>query len=388
MTCRQSLLLAALLLGAATIGGPSARAQMPGAGGPPAVGVAKVEPHPMTETQSFVGRVRAEQRVALAARVTAFLDHQTFTEGSEVRAGDLLYVLEQAPFAADLAAKQAAVAQAQAQLDNAKLVYQRAVSLLRTPAGQQAAVDSSKATMLADAAQLEAAAAQVRQSAINLAYTEIHAPIAGKIGRTSVTPGNIVSPSSGTLATIVSQDPMYVVFPVPVRTMLDLRRAAEGPGGEKDAFRIRLVLPDGKTYGQDGQLGFIDNTVGEGTDTIVLRGTIANPVVAGNRELVDGEFVTVLLEGARPADVLSIPRVAVMTDQRGDYVYALDKDNRVREARVKLGETTPTLAAVLTGLSAGEVVVVDGLQKVRPGQAVAPAPDTPPAPRIQKTAER
>lgn len=388
MTCRRSLMLAALLLSIASLGGVPALAQMPGAGGPPAVGVAKVEPHPMTESQSFVGRVRAEQRVALAARVTAFLDREVFAEGSEVKAGDLLYVLEQAPFEADLAAKQAAVAQAQAQLDNAKLVYQRAASLLRTPAGQQAAVDSAKATLLADAALLSAAEAQVRQSAINLAYTEIHAPISGKIGRTSVTPGNIVSPSSGTLATIVSQDPMYVVFPVPVRTMLDLRRAAESPGGEKDAFRIRLVLPDGKTYGQDGRLGFIDNTVGEGTDTIVLRGTIPNPVVAGNRELVDGEFVTVLLEGARPADVLSIPRVAVMTDQRGDYVYALDKDNRVREARVKLGETTPTLAAVLTGLSAGEVVVVDGLQKVRPGQVVAPAPDTPSAPRIQKTAER
>ncbi len=389
MICRPTLLVVALLLVIATMGGAPARAQMAGAGGPPpAVGVAKVEPHPVTETQTFVGRVQAMQRVALAARVTAFLDRQVFTEGSEVKAGDLLYVLEQAPFEADLAAKQAAVAQAQAQLDNAKLVFQRAASLLRTPAGQQAAVDSARATMLADAAQLSAAEAQVRTSAINLAYTEIHAPIAGKIGRTTMTPGNIVSSSSGTLATIVSQDPMYVVFPVPVRTMLELRHAADVPGGEEDAFRIRLKLPDGKTYAQAGRLGFIDNTVGEGTDTIVLRGTIPNPVAAGNRELVDGEFVSVQLEGARPAELLSIPRAAVMTDQRGDYVYALDKDNRVREARVTLGQATPVLASVLSGLSQGDVVIVDGLQKVRPGQVVAPAPDTSVTPRIQKTAER
>jgi membrane fusion protein (multidrug efflux system) len=360
--------------------GSAARAQQQGAGGPPpAVGVARAEPHAITETQEFVGRVQATQRVALAARVTAFLDRQAFTEGTEVKTGDLLYVLEQAPFQADLAAKQANVAQATAQLQNAKLAYDRASTLLKTPAGQQAAYDAAKATMLSDAAQLSAAEAQERQAAISLGYTEIRAPIAGKIGRTTVTPGNIVSPSSGTLATIVSQDPMYVVFPVPVRTVLELGAAASRAGGTADAYRIRLRLSDGREYAQAGRLDFVDNTVGQSTDTIVLRGSIANPSVASAggqtvRELVDGEFVTVLLEGARPTAVRAIPRAAVMTDQQGDYVYALDKGNHVRQTRVTLGQATPLLASVLGGLASGQTVIVDGLQKVRPGQVVAPAP--------------
>jgi membrane fusion protein (multidrug efflux system) len=362
---------AALVLSAAF----PARAQMPGPGGPPpAVGVARVEPHAMTETQEFVGRVQATQRVALVARVTAFLDRQVFTEGAEVKAGDLLYVLEQPPFQADLAAKQANVAQASAQLDNAKLAFQRASSLLKTPAGQQAAVDTARATMLSDAAQLANAEAQARQSAINLGYTEIRAPIAGKIGRSAVTPGNVVSPGSGTLATLVSQDPMYVVFPVPVRITAELERAA---GGD-EAFRIRLRLPDGHEYAQAGRLNFMDNTVEQGTDTIVLRGSIPNPLSQDRRELVDGEFVTVLLEGARPAELLAIPRPAVMTDQQGDYVFTLDKDNRVQQTRVTLGQVTPLLAAVRSGLAAGQTIVVDGLQKVRPGQVVAPGPAAKP----------
>ncbi len=364
MTGRFPAALFALLLVAVV-----ARAQMPAGGPPPAVGVAKAEPHPITEAREYVGRVQATQRVALVARVTAFLDRRTFTEGAEVKAGDLLYVLEQPPFQADLAAKQAAVAQARAQLDNAKLAFERAASLLKTPAGQQAAVDAARATMLSDAAQLQAAEAQVRQSAISLAYTEIRSPIAGKIGRSTVTEGNVVSPSSGTLATVVSQDPMWIVFPVPMRSLMDVRKTAA------DGWRIRLRLPDGREYAEAGKLDFIDNTVGQGTDTIVLRGEVANPTLAaGGRELVDGEFVTVVLEGARPRELLAIPRAAVMSDQQGDFVYSLDKDNRVRQTRVTLGQTTPLLASVQAGLAAGEPVIVDGLQKVRPGQVVAPAP--------------
>jgi membrane fusion protein (multidrug efflux system) len=361
----------------------AARAQMPG-GPPPAVGVVRAETQPITETSEFVGRIQSVDRVALVARVTAFLEQRLFAEGSEVNKGDLLYVLEQPPFQADLAAKQATVQQLQANLVNATIAYNRAASLLRTPAGQQSTVDDAKATMLADSALVQNAEAQVETSQINLEYTQIHAPISGKIGRTTLTVGNVVSPSSGTLATIVSQDPMYVVFPISVRTALELRERYADKGGF-NAVVIKLRLPDGRMYNQTGKLDFVDNTVSASTDTLILRGSIPNPPLhngkVGNatvRELVDGEFVSVALEGVQPVQLLTVPRAAVLSDQRGDYVYTVDADNKVQQTRIQLGQSTPTVAAVLSGLTAGAMVITDGVQKVHPGQVVSPGPASPP----------
>jgi membrane fusion protein, multidrug efflux system len=381
-------LLAVLLTVCAGLGLTQAIAQAPG--GPPSVGVVRVLKQPITETSEFVGRIQATDRVNLIARVTAFLEERHFTEGTEVKQGDLLYVLEQPPFQADLEAKQAAVQQTQAQLANATITLNRATSLLHTPAGQQSTVDDTRATALSDAAQVLAAQAQQKQSEINLGYTQIHAPISGKIGRTAVTIGNVVSPSTGTLATIVSQDPMYVVFPIAVRAMLELRHHYADKGGFR-AVVIRIRLPDGSLYAQKGTLDFEDNTVATTTDTVVLRGSIANPplrddVPAGGgaaggfteRELVDGEFVTVLLEGVEPVELLSIPRAAVLSDQQGDYVYTVDAGNKVQQSRVQLGQSTPVTVSVLSGLTEGQMVVLDGIQRVRPGLVVTPGPASPP----------
>jgi membrane fusion protein (multidrug efflux system) len=381
-------LLAVLLTVCAGLGLTQAIAQAPG--GPPSVGVVRVLKQPITETSEFVGRIQATDRVNLIARVTAFLEERHFIEGTEVKQGDLLYVLEQPPFQADLEAKQAAVQQTQAQLANATITLNRATSLLHTPAGQQSTVDDTRATALSDAAQVLAAQAQQKQSEINLGYTEIHAPISGKIGRTAVTIGNVVSPSTGTLATIVSQDPMYVVFPIAVRAMLELRHHYADKGGF-GAVVIRIRLPDGSLYAQKGKLDFEDNTVATTTDTVILRGSIANPplrddVPAGGgaaggfteRELVDGEFVTVLLEGVEPVELLSIPRAAVLSDQQGDYVYTVDANNKVQQSRVQLGQSTPVTVSVLSGLTEGQMIVLDGIQRVRPGLVVTPGPASPP----------
>ncbi len=375
-------LLGVLLTMWSGLGLTAVHAQAPG--GPPSVGVVRVQKQPITETSEFVGRIQATDRVNLLARVTAFLEERHFTEGAEVKKGDLLYVLEQPPFQADLEAKKAAVQQMQAQLQNATIGLNRAASLLHTPAGQQSTVDDTRATMLSDAAQVLAAQAQQKQSEINLGYTEIHAPISGKIGRTTVTVGNVVSPSSGTLASIVSQDPMYVVFPVAVRVMVDLRHRTADKGGFR-AVLIRVRLPDGTLYDQKGALDFEDNTVAPTTDTVILRGSIANPPLGHDasggfteRELVDGEFVTVLLEGAEPVELLSVPRAAVLSDQQGDYVYTVGADNKVQQTRVQLGQSTPVMAAVLSGLTEGQMVVLDGIQRVRPGLVVTPGPASPP----------
>ena len=375
--------LAAILL----LTGVPAWAQF-GPGGPPAVGVVRAEPHAVTETSEFVGRIQATDRVNLVARVTAYLEQMTFVEGAEVKKGDLLYRLEQPPFEADVQAKAATIAQMQAQLQNAAITLHRAEALLHTPAGQQSTVDDARANQLSYQAQLMQAEANLRISRINLDYTEIRAPIDGKIGRTAVTIGNVVSPSSGTLATIVSQDPMYVVFPISVRAALDLRQRYHDKGG-LNAVVIRVRLPDGRIYDQVGKVDFVDNTISANTDTITLRGVIANPRLPGidasgaktnvaARELTDGEFVRVLLEGVEPITALTVPRAAILSDQSGDYVYVVGAGNKIEQRRLQLGQSTPTEAVVLKGLDAGAMVVVDGVQRVRPGLVVAPGPASPP----------
>ena len=353
----------------------SARAQMPGAG-PPAVGVVPTNRQTITESSEYTGRIMATQRVNVVARVAAFIDEVAFKEGAEVKKGDLLYRLEQAPFKADVQAKQAQVTQFKAQLLNAQAVLGRSQTLLKGPAGQQSAVDVALANEQALEAQVLGAEAQLQQAQINLDYTEIRAPIDGKIGRTAVTPGNYVSPGTGTLVSIVSQDPMFVVFPVPTRTAMDLQ--AKSAEKRSDDLLIRVRLPDGKMYDHAGALDFVDNTVGSNTDTMILRGVISNPRLTrfrgGIRELVDGELVTVILENSEKTQALAIPRAAVLSDQEGDYVYVVGADNKAQQRRVKLGQSTPAFAAVLSGLSEGENVIVDGIQRVRPGQVVAPGP--------------
>src|SRR6267142_3522942 len=326
-----------LIAGAIAVGTPSATRAQPAPSGPPAVGVVEAIKRPITETSEFLGRIEAVNRVNVVARVTAFLEKRLFEEGAEIKAGDELYRLERGPFEADLASKQGVVAQLQATLENAKLTTDRARTLLSGPAGQQSTYDAALANQRSLEAQVQSAQAQVQSSQINLDYTDIRSPIDGKIGRTAVTEGNVVSPGSGVLTTIVSQDPMYVLFPIPVRAGLELRDRYATRGGF-NAVVIKLRLPDGRLYGQTGQLNFVDNTVQQSTDTISVRGAILNPslhdpshdpATTGGpvRELTDGEFVTVMLEGVQPVEVLAVPRSAVLSDQQGDYVFTVGADN-------------------------------------------------------------
>jgi membrane fusion protein, multidrug efflux system len=353
----------------------------------PAVGVIAAMRKPITQSSEYIARIQAKDRVNVVARVAAFMDKVYFTEGAEVKSGDPLYRLEQGPFQADVQAKQASVAQFKAQLQNATVAYGRAKALLSTPAGQQSAVDLALANQQSLQAQVQNAEAQLQVSQINLGYTDIRAPIDGKIGRTAVTRGNYVSPGSGTLAMIVSQDPMYAIFPVSARVVLDLRQRYADKGGFAAAV-LRVRLPDGRIYNQTGTIDFVDNTIASNTDTITLRGIIANPVLpsGAGRELVDGELVTVILEDAAPVEAIAIPRAAILSDQRGDYIYVVGGDDKAEQRRVKLGQSSPTFAVVTSGLSEGENVVVEGVQRVRPGEKVAPGPASPAASAISGAA--
>jgi membrane fusion protein (multidrug efflux system) len=258
---------------------------------------------------------------------------------------------------------------------------QRAQSLLSTPAGQQSTVDSALANERGLTAQIAGAQAQLETAAINLGYTAIYAPIDGEISATQVTEGNVVSPTSGTLANIVSQDPMYVLFPVSVRAGLDLRDRYGQKGGF-NAVIVKVRLPDGRIYGPDGKLDYISPTVAENTDTLTVRAVIPNPRIYPSnepvpRELFDGEFVTVLLEGVQPITVLAIPRAAVLSDQQGDYVYVVDAQNKAQIRRIQQGQSTPSTAVITNGLSDGELVISEGLQDIHEGETISPGPATP-----------
>jgi membrane fusion protein (multidrug efflux system) len=344
--------------------------------------VITVQRQPMTESYEFNGRIQPVNSVNIVARVTAWLDKQLFVEGTDVKKGDLLYTLEKPPFEAAVDRQKAAVAQAEAQLANADIELRRAQYLLGQNAGSQQRADTAEATQRVAAAQLKAAQAQLETAQIDLAYTDVYSPIDGRIGRTSVTIGNVVGPSSGTLTTVVSQDPIYVAFPVPTRRTIELREQYAQKGGF-DPVRIRVRLPDGRTYGETGQLDFVNNTIARDTDTLELRAVIANPVLASQtaggvklRELVADEFVTVFVESVEPTLVIAVPRAAILTDQQGSYVYVVDGQNIARQRRVRLGQLTPETAGIVDGLNEGEQVIVEGVQRARPNAPVTPAPVT------------
>lgn len=357
-----------------------AYAQMPGPAGPTAVGVVTVESKPVVDHTEVSGRIESKDRVALVARVTAYLEKQFFEDGVDVKKGDLLYRLERGPFEADVESKKAQVAQEEAQKELADLTLARAVQLLAKDAGSQSTADNAKATQKSAMARVESAKAELQRSQINLDYTEIRAPVDGRINRSAVTEGNVVGPTSGTLATVVSQDPMYVVFPMSVRALEELRDKNADKGG-LDAVKVNVRLPNGKTYAQTGKIDFVDTTVAKDTDSITLRAVIANPRLpegqgskALGRELINDEFVTVIIESATTENLPSIPRAAIMSDQQGDYVFVVGKENTVEQRRIERGPSTPQTASIAKGLNDSDILILEGIQRVRPGVKVAPQP--------------
>lgn len=384
--------LAALLLLTASSLGP-ALAQ-PGPQGPPAVGVIKTERQPVTESSEFIGRVEAIDRVDLRARITGFLNERLFREGQEVTEGQLLFRLERAPVEAEVARAQAQVASAEAALTNANINLDRARDLVRSAAGTQARVDDAVAQQRTAQAQLLAAQAQLRVAQINLGYVDIAAPFAGKIGRSNFSPGAVVGPDSGPLATIVSQNPMRVAFPVSLRAGLELRDRFADRGGVQ-AVQVRIRLANNQVFPEVGRIEFIDTTVSRDTDTLLIRARINNPPMpyaggAGDpeRQLIDGMFVNVFVEGVSPIQAVVIPRAAVLQDQQGNYVFLVGAQNRAERRGVTLGRTMGDQVVIEGGLDGGETLITEGVQRVRPGQPVNPAPAGAPPVRPGGPAQR
>ena len=341
----------------------------------PAVGVVPVERRAVEGRASFVGRVSAVDTVQIVARVTGFLRERTFTEGQEVRAGDLLFVLEREPFEATVAARRADLASAQAALLNAELQLARADELVRTNNIPLATRDQRRAEAEMAKARVQEAEAALRMAEIDLGYTLITAPFAGRIGRSAVSVGAVVSPQSGPLATLTSVDPMHVTFRVSQRAVLEYQRRRAGAGEAQaaaDALAVRIRLADGSAYPHEGVIDFIDPQIDRGTDTQAVRASIPNP----ERILFDGATVTVDVAAREPRRALVIPRAALLADREGQYVFVVDAQGRAAVRRVRVGNTTPAAAEIVEGLSEGENLVVEGIQRIRAGIPVQAGPAT------------
>ncbi|HET6183817.1 MAG TPA: efflux RND transporter periplasmic adaptor subunit [Acetobacteraceae bacterium] len=367
---RHGLRIAAALLPMlGGLAGPVS-AQPPGATAPPpAVVVAPVAVENVAPSSSFVGHVQAIQSVAIVPRVTAFIEQEPVKQGSDVKKGEVLFELQKAQY-------QAAVEQAQAQLDsanaalkNAQLQYQRAAQLAHQGFEAQSNLDQAIATRDQDQANVLAAQASLAEAALNLSYCTIVAPIDGRIGAIAPTVGNLVTPSTPAMVTINQMDPIRVVFPVSDRQIVSVQQQT-GASVDKIAagLAVTLTLPDGKPYAQAGRIAFLGNEVSTETGTVSVYADFPNP----DRLLLPGSYVTVNVRRAQPQERPVVPVASVITDQQGSYVLVVDSNDVVQQQPITLGWQVAQNYIVEKGLTGGERVIVAGMQKVRPGERVAP----------------
>ena len=341
---------------------PAAAATVPA----PAVGVRLVVQRGVSQSFEFVGHIKATDKVDLRARVEGFLEKRLFREGQDVKAGDLLYQIEKVQYEALVEQAKANLAAAEAESTNAKLEYSRQLELSKRQYSAQSVVDQNRATMDTAAAKIMQAKAALRQAEVNLDYTDIRAPIAGRIGQTAYTIGNLVNPASGVLATIVSQDPIYVLFPISVRDLETIREARRKEGGGLNKIDILVRLANGQLYAHPGIWNFTDPQVDQQTDTLIMRAANLNP----EGTLADGQVITAINRERKEEPRLVVPQTALQVDQSGYYVLVVNGEHKVEPRRLKTGPNIGTDVVVLSGLKEGDKVIVDGIQKVRPGQVV------------------
>ena len=336
------------------------------------VGVVTAERKPVTKTLDFVGRVEAVQRVEVKARITGYLEDIAFKEGDLIKEGAPLYGIEKGLL-------QAAVEQAEGELTKSKAAkvltevqLQRAEELLAKGSGTTVARDQALAADQSAQGAILVDEANLQTDRINLGYASITSPIAGKVGKTNITKGNVVTPQSGPLTVIVSQDPMYVTFPVSQREFLRAQQA--GHSVDITGIKAALRYADGSAYKFPGKINFIDVSVDRATDTVLARATFPNP----DAGLIDGQLVSVALESGTAEQKIVIPQAALISDQEGVYVFIVS-DGKAAVRRIKTAGPSGTGIVVEQGLTGGEQVIVEGIQGLRRDAAVRATP-LPPAP--------
>lgn len=358
-----STVCAALLL--AGLAAPAVAQQ-----GPPPVTVAKPVVKEIVEDDEFVGRFEARRAVEVRARVTGYLQRTHFVDGAEVAAGDLLFTLDQDMFqsAVDQAEASAAVAEATATFATEQ--FERAAALIENGTISQATLDQRREAFLQASAEITVARAAERAARIDFGYTEIRAPIAGRIGRDRVTPGNLVTANETVLTTIVSADPMDFYFDIDERYFLAYQRDArarasslqEGAGD----LPVKITLNDGAVF--DGVLDFAENRLDEATGTMRVRAIVDN----AQGVLQPGLFGRVNVPGSLPYEGVLIPDEAVVADQNRRLVRLVDGDGMVSERIIRPGPRIDGYRVVREGLDGSETLVIEGLLRARPGAAVAP----------------
>jgi membrane fusion protein, multidrug efflux system len=331
------------------------------------VGTVAAERKPVSRASDFVGRVEAINRVQVRARVTGYLDAVLFKEGDTIKENAPVYQLEKGQFEASVKQAEGALERAKAAKVLTAVQLTRAEDLFKRGSGTEVTRDQTLAADQQAAGSILEAEANLQTAKINLGYTDITSPIAGKIGRTSVTKGNVVGPDTGALTTIVSQDPMYVTFPVSQRDFLRAQQTGNRPNLQD--LKVRLRYSDGTEYAETGTLNFVDVSVDRSTDTVTVRATVPNP----KGGLIDGQLMRVVVEADKPEEKIVIPQSALIADQQGVYVFVVE-DGKAAVRRVKTGAGHGTGVVIEEGLKGGELVIVQGLQSVRPGAPVRATP--------------
>ena len=344
-------------------------AEQPGSGSEllPLVTVAPVTIQDVNPPTEYIGHVEAIQAVDLRARVEGFLEQINFKEGDNVPSGKVLYVIEQAPYLAKVAVDKAQVAQAEAELTRANQHLQRLRSALAAsiPAMD---LDDAVAAQLRAEAQIAMAKANLNRSLLDLGYTTIKAPINGRIGRTAYTRGNLVGPTSKPLARIVQMDPIRVVYSISDNNLAAIQMALNDAAEGQRHFDLvpRLRLANGTILDTKGRIDFVDNEMDPATGTIAIRAEFDN----AKNLLIPGEYVNVLVTLTQPKLLPTVPQAAVLVNQQGYYVLVVDRQKVANVRQITIGKAVGAMWAVESGLAAGEQVVVEGIQKVKPGEPV------------------
>src|SRR5437762_12857331 len=316
---------------------------------PPAVLVQPAELRSMAKQAEFVGRAEALEKVDLRARVTGFLGSRLFKDGDDVKEGQVVFTIEKEPFEAAVDQRKAQLASAQATLANADQQLARTAELARKGNAPVAQLDQRTAEQGQAKAAVMEAEANLRDAQIQLSYTDIKSPISGRVGRAAVSPGNLVGPDSGVLATVVQDNPMQVLFSVTQREMLEAKDS-EVTG----KVRARIRLANGSLYGEKGQIDFLDVQVNPRADGQTVRARFPKP----DDMLTSGQTVRVIIEEKGGDKVVVIPQSAIAIDQTGSYVFVVGQDDKVEQRRLRVGTQREGLAVVQEGIEPGERVVV------------------------------